>query len=121
MKILIPSMDDSGMESMVSEHFGHAPFFTVVDAGTGAVTAVASPGHQGGRTPAQAIAETGAEVVLGGGMGGRAVQILDSQGIAVFLEAKGTVREALESHRQGKLPAASEAAGCAGGECPDHQ
>lgn len=121
MKIAIPSMDDSGMEAAVCGHFGQAPFFTIVDADTDTATAVASPGHAGGKTPAQAIAETGAEVVIGGGMGGRAVQILDSQGIAVYLEAEGTVREALEAHRQGKLPGASEAAECCGGECPGHE
>lgn len=121
MKIAIPSMDDGGMDAAVCGHFGQAPFFTIVDADTGAVTTVASPGHQNGKTPAQAIAGIGAQVVLGGGMGGRAIQMLEDQGIAVYLEAEGTVREVLEAHRQGRLPAASEAAECCGGECSDHK
>ena len=117
MKIAIPSLDDRGMEAVVCGHFGQAPFFTIVDADTGAVTAMASPGHRDGKTPAQAIAEAGAEVVIGGGMGGRAIELLGNLGIQVFLEGKGTVREMLEAYRQGKLPAASAAASC-NGACP---
>jgi predicted Fe-Mo cluster-binding NifX family protein len=112
MKIVIPSMDDRGLQAVVSSHFGQAPFFTVIDDQSREVTSVASPGHQGDKTPAQAIAETGAQVVLCGGMGGRAIQILAAAGVAVFMGAQGTVQQALDAHQRGELPAASEEMAC---------
>ena len=119
MKIAIPSMDGSGMESAVCEHFGQAPFFTIVDTEIGEAIAQVSQGHQDGKTPAQRIAEVGAEVVIGGGMGGQAIQLLGNLGIEVFLEARGTVQQALKAYRQNALPAASEAGACTTEECPD--
>lgn len=113
MKVAIPSMDDRGLLAAVCSHFGHAPFFTVIDDQTGAATAIASPGHQGNQTPAQAIAGTGAQIVLCGGIGGRAIQVLAAAGIQVFMGAQGTVEQALAAHQQGQLPAASEDMACA--------
>ena len=114
MKIAIPSMDDSGLSAAISEHFGQTPFFTIVDTEADQVTAIANPGHQGDRTPVDAIADEKAQVVLCSGMGGRAVQFFATAGIEVFMGAEGTVQETMDTHRQGKLPAASEAAACPG-------
>ena len=34
MKLLIPVMNDKGEDSIVSDHFGHAPFFSLFDSET---------------------------------------------------------------------------------------
>lgn len=112
MKVAIPAMTAAGLEAPVSSHFGQAPFFTVVDQETGIAEAVPSPGHQGDRTPAQAIAEVGVQLVVCGGMGGRAVQILTAAGIQVYIGASGTVAEALAAFQRGELEPASEASSC---------
>jgi predicted Fe-Mo cluster-binding NifX family protein len=116
MKIAIPSMDDRGLQARVADHFGQASFFTIVDTDTDEVTVQANSGHhQGGQqTPASAIAEKGARVVLCSGLGQRAVRFFSEAGIEVFMGAEGTVQETMDTHRQGKLPAASEAAACPG-------
>lgn len=113
MKIAIPSMDDRGLQSEISYHFGQTPYFTLVDLDGDQVVAAANPGHAGGRTPAQFVAEAGAEVVICDGMGQRAIQMLAEQGIQVFMGAKGTVGETLAAYKCGELPPASEDAACA--------
>ena len=116
MKIAIPSMDDTGLEAPVAEHFGQASCFTIVDPDTGEVTVHPNTGHhQGGQqTPATAIADAGATTVLCGGLGRRAVSFFAEAGIDVFMGAEGTVQETIEAHRNGKLSAATEAAACPG-------
>jgi len=114
MKIAIPSMDDSGLDAAISQHFGQAPFFTIVDTETEEVEAVASIGHQEDKTPADTITEAGAHVVLCSGMGGRAIQVFAAAEIEVFMGAAGSVRKTLDAYRQGALSAASEDAACQG-------
>jgi predicted Fe-Mo cluster-binding NifX family protein len=116
MKIAIPSTDDSGLQATVAGHFGQAAFFTIVDTDTGDVAVQSNSGHhQGGKqTPAGIIAEAGAQAVLCSGLGRRAVHFFAETGIEVFMGAEGTVQEAIEAHRQGKLPPATEAAACPG-------
>ena len=41
MKIAVTAEDNNGLESVVAQHFGHAPYFILVDVEDGAVTAVA--------------------------------------------------------------------------------
>lgn len=112
MKIAVPSMDDAGMQSPVSAHFGQAPYFTIVDSSTGEAVGHKSGGHSDGKTPAQHLSELDVDVVVGSAMGGRAMELLGNLGMEVFLEAEGTVTDAVEAFRQGKLPAASQAAPC---------
>ena len=113
MRIGLPSMDGSGMDSLVCEHFGHAPYFTVVDTESNTAVAHESQGHSGGMTPAQRLAQLNVQVVLAGGMGGKAIELLGELGIEVFLHATGTVAQALAAHREGTLSPAGEAGPCA--------
>jgi predicted Fe-Mo cluster-binding NifX family protein len=114
MKIAITAENNNGLESMVAQHFGHAPYFILVDVEDGQVTAtqsVANPfvnGHAPGQIPGF-IQEQHADVMLSGGMGGRAIQFFEQAGIQAATGASGTVRQALESYLGGKL---SEAAPC---------
>ena len=114
MKIAITAESNNGLESMVAQHFGHAPYFILVDVEDGQVTAtqsVANPfvnGHAPGQIPGF-IQEQHADVMLSGGMGGRAIQFFEQAGIQAATGASGTVRQSLESYLGGKL---SEAAPC---------
>ncbi len=115
MKIAVTAENNNGLESMVAQHFGHAPYFILVDVENGEVTAtqgVANPfvdGHAPGQVPGF-IKEQHANVMLSGGMGGRAIQIFEQNGIKAATGAQGTVRQALENYLGGKL---TEAAPCA--------
>ena len=112
MKIAITAETDQGLESQVAQHFGHAPFFVLVDLDKGAVRAaqtIANPfaeNHQPGEIP-DFIKKQDAEVMLSGGMGGRAIEFFAQAGIKTATGASGTVRQALESYLGGVLTAAA--------------
>ena len=114
MKIAITAENNNGLESLVAQHFGHAPYFILVDVEDGQVNStqsVANPfvnGHAPGQIPGF-IQEQHADVMLSGGMGGRAIQFFEQAGIQAATGASGTVRQALENYFGGKL---TEAAPC---------
>lgn len=118
MKVTIPTMDDSGLTSTVCEHFGQASFFVTVDTETNLAEAAPNNGQhhgQGGRTPAEIIVDAGADVVVCGGLGRRAVKLFQDAGVQVFMGAGGTVQEALSALKEERLVAATE-----DGACPGH-
>ena len=114
MKISVTAENNNGLESTVAQHFGHAPFFIMVNMENGEVTTaqgIANPfavAHQPGQIPAY-IHEQKAKVILSGGMGGRAIDFFGQLGIKAVTGARGTVRQTLENYLGGKL---KEAAPC---------
>jgi predicted Fe-Mo cluster-binding NifX family protein len=114
MKIAVTAESNNGLESTVAQHFGHAPYFMLVDVEDGEVTAtqgVANPfaeHHQPGQIPGF-IKEQNADVILSGGMGGRAIQFFEQYGIKTATGANGTVLHALENYLGGNL---TDAAPC---------
>ena len=114
MKIAVTAESNNGLESTVAQHFGHAPYFMLVDVENGQITAtqgVANPfatGHQPGQIPSF-IKEQNADVILSGGMGGRAIQFFEQYGIKTATGANGTVRQSLENYLGGNL---TDAAPC---------
>lgn len=114
MKIAVTAESNNGLDSMVAQHFGHAPFFMMVDVENGEVVAaqgIANPfaeAHQPGQIP-RFIHEQNANVILSGGMGGRAIEFFEQLGIKAATGASGTVRQSLENYLGGKL---TEAAPC---------
>jgi predicted Fe-Mo cluster-binding NifX family protein len=84
MRIAIPVS-----EGKLDPHFGHCHSFAMldVDRAEGLIesqTLVEAPPHQPGLLPGW-LAEQGAELVLAGGMGGRAIQLLKDQGVEVLV------------------------------------
>lgn len=122
MRIVVTAQTDEGLDAPVAQHFGHAPFFTVIDADAAEVSSVktvANPfleGHQPGQIPAF-INELGGEVMLSGGMGGRAIQFFNQYGIAAATGAAGTVAESVTAFMDGHLNSASA---CADSEAHGH-
>lgn len=114
MKIAITAESNNGLDSPVAQHFGHAPFFMLVDVESGEVKSVQSVGnpfvdaHQPGEIPTF-IQQQKADVILSGGMGGRAIQFFEMAGIKAATGATGSVRQALEHYFGGQL---KEAAPC---------
>jgi predicted Fe-Mo cluster-binding NifX family protein len=114
MKIAVTAENNNGLESMVAQHFGHAPYFMLVDVENGEVTTVESAAnpyaeaHQPGQIPAF-IKQLKANVILSGGMGGRAIEFFEQAGIKAATGASGTVRQALENYFGGNF---KEAAPC---------
>lgn len=111
MRVAVSADDRNGLDSVVSPHFGRCPYFVLVDLDSrqvGQVTAVENPfygHHQPGQVP-QFIREQGADVMLTGGMGHRAIQFFDQYGIQAVTGASGTVRRSLEHYLGGALQSA---------------
>ena len=115
MRIAVSADDDRGLDSVVSPHFGRCPYFVLVDLEgreIRGVQTVANPfygNHRPGQVPGF-IRERGADVMLTGGMGGRAIAFFQQYGIDPVTGAYGTVRTALERYLGGELQGAAPCA-----------
>ena len=108
MRIAIAADNNTGLDSPVSPHFGHATHFVLVNTENdtiGSVTSIGNPfcGSHGCGQVGSFVAEQGARVILVGGMGQRAVQAFQAQGIEAVTGAGGSVRQALEQYLHGGL------------------
>ena len=113
-RIAISADSNNGLDSVVSPHFGRCPYYILVDLDgreVSEVSAVENPyygKHQPGAVPGF-IQSQGADVMLAGGMGRRAIGFFQQYGIQAVTGASGTVRHALEQYLGGVL---LEAAPC---------
>ena len=112
MKIAISVETSDGLDSIVAHHFGRCPFFALVNVeGKEVITieVIVNPffsGHQPGQVPGF-IKERGADVMLSGGMGGKAIQFFQQFGIQTATGANGTVHQALSGYLGGELTGAA--------------
>ncbi|MCK4897401.1 MAG: NifB/NifX family molybdenum-iron cluster-binding protein [Anaerolineales bacterium] len=109
MRIAISSEEKNGLDSLVSHHFGRCPCYVLVDVDEDqkiqAVQALDNPfaiQHQPGMVPGF-IHDQGADVMISGGMGRRAIGFFQEYGIQVATGANGTVRTTLENYFGGQL------------------
>ena len=125
MRIAASADDSRGLDSVVSPHFGRCPYYVLVEVeGTAVreVTAVANPyydQHQRGKVPGF-IHSHGADVMLTGGMGRRALGLFEQYGIEAVTGAYGTVRRAVEGYLGGELRGA-DACGKSTGRGHEHE
>ena len=128
MLIAVPSDTPGGLDSAISEHFGHCAAFTLVNVEDGEiaeVTVVENSGHeQGGcMAPVMFLKEHEVDILLAGGMGMRPLAGFQQVGIEVrFKEDASSVRDAVNLHLSGKCRDFGEAQTCGGGgtSCDDH-
>jgi len=108
MRIAISTDDGNGLDSVVSPHFGRCPYFVIVEVEGNEVKEVQSvenpfySAHQPGQVPGF-IHSLNVDVMLTGGMGGRAIQFFQQYGIRPVTGAAGTVRYTLEQFLGGEL------------------
>jgi predicted Fe-Mo cluster-binding NifX family protein len=88
-RIAVAATSDRGLEATLCDHFGGAPYFSVVDLHPdGRIELVDSApnpfaeAHQPGKVPSL-VRRLGAEVVIAGGMGQRAQRVFESLEIEV--------------------------------------
>lgn len=103
------------LDAPASPVFGRAPVYVFVDSETMDFEAAENPaiGATGGAgiQAAQFVVERGAEAVITGNVGPNAFDVLQAAGVSAFLFEGGTVREAVEALREGRLAAAGGATG----------
>jgi len=111
MRIAVSADNSNGLDSVVSPHFGRCPYYILVDLDgqeVKQVNAVANPNygrHAPGTVPTF-IQNQGADVMLAGGMGRRAIALFQQYGIQAATGATGSVRRALEQYLDGALQGA---------------
>lgn len=106
MKICVTAAG-SGLDARVDPRFGRCQYFTIVDPDTMEFestenASIAASGGAGIQS-AQFIANQGVEFVLTGNVGPNASTTLQAAGIKVIIGVSGTVREAIEAYKNGKL------------------
>lgn len=112
MKIAVTSTGES-LDSQVDPRFGRAAIFLVVDTETMELECVknenlAAAGGAG-INAAKLVADAGAEAVLTGNCGPNAHRTLSAAGVKVYTAVEGTVGEAVELFKGGKLTEATGA------------
>jgi len=114
MKVCIPTVGEEGFDNVVGEHFGRVPTYTIVDLETNEVKVIRNTSHHmGGQGyPPEIMVREGVNVMVCRGLGRRAIGMFEEFGIDVYIGATGTVRDAIEAFKQGKLQKAGTDDAC---------
>lgn len=111
MKIAITSTAKT-LDSQVDPRFGRAEYFTIVDTETMDFSVIenesAAAAGGAGISSGKVVIDAGAQAVLTGNCGPNAERTLSAAGIKLYTGVTGTVAEAVELFKNGKL---TEAAG----------
>ena len=112
MKIAISS-EAQDLNSQVDPRFGRCAYFIIVNTDDMSYEAFdnqnSALGGGAGIQSAQFVASKGAKVVLTGNIGPNAVKTLSAAGVAAVVGLSGTVGEAIDKYKLGKLKTTSEA------------
>ncbi len=118
MKICIPTLNDNGLNSSISHHFGRSQYFIVIDTDNSEVvkTIANSKNKPHGKcAPVDLIKDSGAEAMVCYGLGMGAINSLCSIGIDAYkYEGEDNIKKAVESFKNGELVKFDEKDGCAG-------
>ena len=107
-KIALACEDNQGLEGQISQHFGRCPSYLIVAVEGNEVKKtdiVDNPyfdNHIPGKVP-QFIKEQGAQVMIAGGMGPRAIDMFSNFGIEVVTGAIGNTKNVLHAYLQGEI------------------
>jgi len=115
-RIVVPAVDESGLNAQLAEHFGRAPFFAVVEldenGNVSKVKTVPNVGEQfGGRGQTHdRILELQPNAIIVYGMGPRGLTGFQNAGVAVLRANANTVKEVIAAYKDDKLQELTE--GC---------
>ena len=109
MRIAFSAVTEEGLQSPISPHFGRCPFYIFIDLDeenqiqkVSAIVNEHAKKHDPGQLPAY-IRDQGVNVMISGGMGGRAVNFFHQFEVNVATGASGTVQQSLENYLNGSL------------------
>jgi len=115
-RIVIPVLDESGLNARLSEHFGRAPYFAVIELDEdGHITnqrTVPNVGEHFGGSGRRAdfILQLKPNAIITYGMGPRGLSIYQSVRVAVLRANANTVREVIVAYNKDELEELTE--GC---------
>jgi len=106
MKVGFAVLRDKGVESIVYDHFGSAPFFIVVDSEEANVSTVGNKNlnhAHGACNPIMALDGRSLDAMVVGGIGAGALNKLNAMGIRVYGAELPTVKANLALLKENKL------------------
>ncbi len=109
MRICFTSDQANGLDSVMSYHFGHCPYFVIVDVDENGniskVESIENPlanEHNPGDLPGF-MKSKNVDIIITGGMGPKAQQYFVDYGIKPVIGAYGKVKDVLEEYLQKKI------------------
>jgi predicted Fe-Mo cluster-binding NifX family protein len=117
MKICIPVLEDRGLQSPVSPHFGSAPYFLMIDTDTEACRAIPNGNQHHGHgqcMPLQALQGESVDGIVVGGIGMGALQKLMAAGLSVYRAEHDVAERVLQAFRAGTLQRMKPGMACHG-------
>jgi predicted Fe-Mo cluster-binding NifX family protein len=120
MRLCIPTVETKGLDSVLCDHFGSAPYFAVYDTESKQIsTATNANSHHvhGSCMPVDSLKEHNADAVLCKGMGAGAINRLSAAGIKAFLVDARTVSEAIDKFDSKNVRSLDSRNACQRHEC----
>ncbi len=113
MKIAITTKGTQ-LNSEIDSRFGRAQGFIIYDLEKETSEVIPNTqnlnlSHGAGIQAAQNLINAGVSVLITGNVGPKAFRVLNSSGVKIYINAKGTVWEAINAYKQGKLEETSNA------------
>ena len=104
---VVVSSNGADLESPCNETFGRCPMFAFVETETMELEAVPNPAVEApsgaGVRAAELVTGAGVRAVITGRVGPKAMNVLREAGVPVYIASGGTVRQAVEAFKAGKL------------------
>ena len=107
-RVVIPTEDNDGLEAHVAQHFGRAPYFTVIDFENGKIAKIETQPNTGehfGGTghPHEKLLALKPSIIVAEGMGPGGLQSFRSNKILVLKANSDHVNEVVDAFQKGKL------------------
>ena len=108
-RIVVPVSDEKGIDAHLSEHFGRAPFYAIIDLDEkgqviGQGTIANTSEHFGGvGLPPDRILQLKPKALVTYGLGSKALRVFQNVGVAVLRTEANTVREVVRAYNNNEL------------------
>lgn len=108
-RIVIPVSEEQGIDSRLSQHFGRAPFYAIIDLDEngkiiGSGTIANTSEHFGGvGLPPDRILQLRPKALVTYGLGSKALRIFQEANVAVLRTEVDTVREVVNAYNNDEL------------------
>ena len=105
MKIVVPTNNRKGLEDKIAEHFGRCLTYTFLNEKGEVVEIIENTSeHMGGKgLPPELMKKHGANILLCGDLGPRALALCSQLGIDAYVNQAETVKEIFEMWKNNKL------------------
>ena len=108
-RIVVPVSDEKGIDAQLSQHFGRAPFYAIIDLDEkgqviGQGTIANTSEHFGGvGLPPDRILQLKPKALVTYGLGSKALRVFQNVGVAVLRTEANTVREVIRAYNNNEL------------------